>query len=127
MMVNAVIHAVSVGDGEAALGCEDGGKLRIVGGVEGGGQGVMKAVVEELGYERVPKEYGGGCECEGGCVPRLEHGKGDGEEVMGYEREEEDGGERWKKGGEVVLAVGAGKVGEGLATVQVGEGEEARV
>ena len=101
-------------------------KVRIVGRVGGAG---VKGVVEELGWERVPKEYGGGCECEGGCVPRLEaHHRGDDEEVKGYEMEGGEGGGGGGGGGEeVVVVVGAGKVGEGGVQVEVGEGEEARV
>ena len=83
-------------------------KVRIVGRVGGAG---VKGVVEELGWERVPKEYGGGCECEGGCVPRLEaHHRGDDEEVKGYEMEGGEGGGGGGGGGEeVVVVVGAGK------------------
>ena len=80
-------------------------------------KGDLQSVMAELGVECVPREYGGECECEGGCVPPVAHDRRDDEEVKAYEAGAK----------EEAVNVPAGRTWDTAMEVQVGPGQEARV
>ena len=55
-------------------------KVFIVGGVA-----QMREVMQSLGLDAIPAEYGGKCQCEGGCIPTLAHDAQHDDEVKAYE------------------------------------------
>jgi len=77
--------------------------------------------MSSLGLENVPKEYGGTCECAGGCVPYLTHGLSAEEEAVVREMEDADTGK------EESVNVGAGKTHEVTLPVTVAVSTEATV
>ena len=81
----------------------------------------LKEVMSSLGLENVPKEYGGTCECAGGCVPYVTHGQSAEEEAVVQEMEEADTGK------EEAINVSAGKTYEATLPVTVAASMEATV
>ena len=85
-----------------------------------GGAQAMRDVIQRLGVDSIPTEYGGTCKCEGGCIPTIAVDRKDDEEVKAYEKEEVGVVEE-------VVVVGAGKVYGIEVDVKVDEGCETRV